>query len=77
MKVIYKKYDSLEESNHFIGRIRDTIVDGYNAKIPDHNYHSMAEYVGYNLFSLFVEEGHIDCESHKQETVSDLLRKEN
>ncbi len=69
IRPLYKKFE-LEEATEILDQIRDTIVDYHNrTDIDPHAFHSMAEYVGYNLFILFADKGLISCEQDKQMTL--------
>ena len=86
IRPLYKKFN-LEEATELLDQIRDTIVDYQNrTDIDSYAFHSVAEYVGYNLFILFSEKGLITSEQDKQmsldgtetlysETVSSVRRR--
>lgn len=75
---IYKKFN-LEEATEILDATRDLIVEyNNNRNIDAHAFHSVAEYVGYNLFVLFADKGLISCEQDKQITLegSEILYSE-
>ena len=78
IRPLYKKFN-LEEATELLDQIRDTIVDYQNrTDIDSYAFHSVAEYVGYNLFVLFADKGLISCEQDKQITLegSEILYSE-
>lgn len=66
VKPLYKKFN-LEEATELLDAARDMIVDYHNNHdIDPHHFHSLAEYVGYNLFVLFADKGLISCSEDRQ-----------